>query len=52
MKIYTKDKTSYIRLRLNIDLKKRYLEFCKTNSYKMSEKIRELLENDMKNGRK
>jgi hypothetical protein len=51
MEKYSKDKIESFKFRLNIDLKKRYIEFCKNNGFIISKRIRILLENDMKNGK-
>lgn len=51
MKNYTKDKEDSIKIRLSLELKQRYVNYCKMSGIKMSEKIRELLENELKNGR-
>lgn len=51
MEKYLKDKNETIKIRLNVDFKKKYLEHCKVFGQSLSKRIRVLLENDMKNGR-
>ena len=51
MKKYLKDKNEIIRIRIGDSFKKQYYEYCKINGYKISERIRILLENDLKNGK-
>jgi len=46
---YSKDKDRTLGIRLDVDLKKRYLKFISDNGYSLSKRIRVLLENDMKN---
>ena len=46
------NKDAVIILRLDLVLKSDYLKFCKDNGYSLSKRIRVLLENDMKNGKK
>jgi len=51
MKKYTKDKIDNIKFRLDINVKGKFYEFCEINGYSVSERIRILIENDMKNGK-
>jgi predicted DNA-binding protein len=44
-----KNKKSTINIRLENDLKERYLLFCENNGYSISKRIRKLIENDMNN---
>ena len=47
---YSKDKTSLIRFRINVNIKNEFENFCKNNNYLMSERMRLLIERDIKNG--
>lgn len=51
MKKYNKDKNSNIKFRIDLNIKNNYYAFCKNNGYSVSERIRILIENDMKNGK-
>lgn len=44
-----KDRT--LNIRLEPELKMKYLKFIKQNGYSMSKRIRVLMENDMKDGK-
>ncbi len=48
---YTKDKEKTLSIRLNDELKQRYLDFLKENGYSLSKRLRVLIEEDMKNGK-
>jgi hypothetical protein len=49
MEKYLKDKTTELKIRISPELKNQYQKYCKDKRYSLSEKIRVLLENDMKN---
>lgn len=46
--MYTKDKFRKIIVRIDIDSKKQYQTHCIKNDINMSERIRELIEKDLK----
>jgi antitoxin component of RelBE/YafQ-DinJ toxin-antitoxin module len=48
---YNKDKNDNIKFRIDLNIKNDFYIFCKKNGYSVSERIRILLENDMKNGK-
>lgn len=51
MNKYLKDKNEEIKIRISTDLKRKFLEFCKISSIKPSERIRDLINNDINNGK-
>ena len=51
MKKYIKDKIDNIKFRIDLNTKNNFYKYCRNNGYSVSERIRVLLENDMKNGR-
>lgn len=51
MSKYSKNKKENIKFRIDLNIKNKFYDFCKINGYMVSERIRTLLENDMKNGK-
>lgn len=47
-----KNKEKTFNFRLNIELKNKFENYCKTNGFSISKRIRILIENDLKNGHK
>jgi antitoxin component of RelBE/YafQ-DinJ toxin-antitoxin module len=46
---YKNDKTKFIKFRIDEPTKKNFIEYCENNDITVSEKIRNLMLNEMKN---